>query len=446
MHLSYILGVSDIVLEGRFGDEYNPSALSKLGQASLIRAYCRARQTILFHFTNGKKIFDLPDALRSYCPDTVFDELQQQFKLCYYAWDFVNLMTARILDALPVTLSAMDIPYGDILTDILFDWPKQTKITLLSLSQQYHNKRFSFPYECFFPKPSTFENSLPHILDSDKALYNSPPIKLAIAAESAHHTLANSSEALPPLSSPPPKWDLPNVVYIDQPFSPSYIQIHGERQINYVDSDNVPSYVIAQLCTYASSSQIVKLFYDDRSHKDISTFQNQPYVELFNVERLKSEKSLVDAQIIVEILRDAYCNASTHAVLYSSDSDFYALSQPLSQAGVPFSVVGLEENFAERYIGQLSSQAECYILSDKAVIPQVNRTLIQQILTRQIIRSPLAELSVSGLTQMVLDAIADISYQGLLAQDVSSTIRSLLRSAKIEIAGDFLFLHFDDYP
>ncbi len=353
-------------------------------------------------------------------------------------------MTTKILDALPETLDVMDIPHGDILTDILFVWPKQTKITLLSLSRQYHNKKFSFPYECFFPKPSTFESSLPHILDNDESLYNAPPIKLAIAAGNIRHIPEATLESLPLLSSPPAKWDFPNIVYIDQPFSPAYIKEHGDCQINYVDSDNVPSYIIAQLCAYASSSRLVKLFYDDRSHKDISIFQHQPYVELFNVERLKSEKSLVDAQIIVEILRDAYCNASAHSVLYSSDSDFYALSQPMSQAGVPFSVVGLEENFSEKYIEQLSKQAECYILSDKAIVPQLDTALIKQILTQQITRLPLAELSVSGLSQIILNTIADAPYQTLLAQDVNSIIRNLLRSAKIEAAGDFLYFKFPD--
>lgn len=444
LYLSYMLGVSDIILENRFGSSYDPAMLSTLGEASLIRSYCRARQIVLFHFTNGKKIFELPDALRSYCRGTLFEELQQLYKQCYYSWDFINLMTDRILDSLPETMSAMGIPHSDILTDILFVWPRQNKTSLLALSNQYHNKKFSFPYECFFPKPSTFKTALPHILDSDEALYNAPPIKIAISTEKTHLNSLVASKSLPPLPPPPEKWSFPNVSYIDQPFSPAYIPAYGECQINYIDSDNIPGFVIAQICTCASPLRIVKLFYDDRSHKNISIFQDLPYVKLFNVERLKSEKSLVDAQIIVEIMRDAYCNASTHSVLYSSDSDFYTLSQPLSQTGIPFSVVGLEENLSETYIEQLSKQAECYILSDNAVVPQVNTMLIKQILTQQITRLPLTALSVSGLTQTVLDAIADAPFQAVLLQDISSTIRGLLKSARIEVAGDFLYFKFEN--
>lgn len=444
LYLSYMLGVSDIILENRFGTGYDPAMLSTLGQASLIRSCCRARQIVLFHFTNGKKIFELPDALRSYCQGALFEELQQQYKQCYYSWDFVNLMTDRILDALPETMSVMGIPHSDILTDILFDWPRQNKTALLALSHQYHNKKFSFPYECFFPKPSTFESALPHILDSDESLYNAPPIKMAISIKNTHLSSTEDSKPLPPLSPPPERWSLPNVSYIDRPFSPAYIPVHGECQINYIDSDNIPGFVIAQVCTCASASRIVKLFYDDRSHKNISIFQDLPYVELFNVERLKSEKSLVDTQIIVEIMRDAYRNSSTHSVLYSSDSDFYALSQPLSQAGVPFSVVALEENLSETYIEQLSKQAECYILSDSAIVPQVDTMLIKQILTQQITRLPLTALSISGLSQTILNAIADAPFQAVLSQDVSSTIRGLLKNARIEVAGDFLYFKFEN--
>lgn len=444
LYLSYMLGVSDIILENRFGSDYAPAMLSTLGEASQIRSCCRARQVVLFHFTNGKKIFELPDALRSYCRGALFEELQQQYKQCYYSWDFVNLMTDRILDALPETMSAMGIQHSDILTDILFAWPRQNKTSLLALSNQYHNKKFSFPYECFFPKPSTFKTSLPHILDSDESLYNAPPIKIAISTENTHLNSIEASKSLPPLPPPPEKWCFPNVSYIDRSFSPAYIPAHGECQINYIDSDNIPGFVIAQICTSASASRIVKLFYDDRSHKNISIFQDLPYVKLFNVERLKSEKSLVDAQIIVEIMRDAYCNASTHSVLYSSDSDFYTLSQPLSQAGIPFSVVGLEENLSETYIEQLSKQAECYILSDNAIVPQVDTMLIKQILTQQVTRIPLSSLSVSGLTQTVLNTIADIPFQTVLSQDVSSTIRGLLKNARIEVAGDFLYFKFEN--
>ena len=444
LYLSYMLGISEIILENRFGTGYDSATLSTLGQASLIRSCCRARQIVLFHFTNGKKIFELPDALRSYCRGALFEELQQQYKQCYYSWDFVNLMTDRILEALPETMSVMGIPHGDILTDILFDWPRQNKTSLLALSHQYHNKKFSFPYECFFPKPSTIENALPHILDNDESLYNAPPIKMAISTENTNLDSTEALKSFSPLSPPPEKWMLPNVFYIDRPFSPTYIPVYGECQINYIDSDNIPGFVIAQICTCASASRIVKLFYDDRSHKNISIFQDLPYVELFNVERLKSEKSLVDAQIIVEIMRDAYCNASTHSVLYSSDSDFYTLSQPLSQAGIPFSVVGLEENFSETYIEQLSKWAKCYVLSDSAIVPQVDTVLIKQILTQQITRLPLASLSVSGLSQTILNAIADAPFQALMSQDISSTIRNLLKNARIEVAGDFLYFKFEN--
>ena len=70
--------------------------------------------------------------------------------------------------------------------------------------------------------------------------------------------------------------------------------------------------------------------------------------------------------------------------------------------------------------------------------------LIKQILTQQITRLPLTALSVSGLTQTVLDAIADAPFQAVLLQDISSTIRGLLKNARIEVAGDFLYFKFEN--
>ena len=60
LYLSYMLGISEIILENRFGTGYDSATLSTLGQASLIRSCCRARQIVLFHFTNGKKFLNYP--------------------------------------------------------------------------------------------------------------------------------------------------------------------------------------------------------------------------------------------------------------------------------------------------------------------------------------------------------------------------------------------------
>ena len=73
--LAYLMGVPDEIITTMSEENDILSQFYQYSHSSLVRAYFRARQVMLFHFTNGKKIFELPDSLRSYCPDGVFDEL-----------------------------------------------------------------------------------------------------------------------------------------------------------------------------------------------------------------------------------------------------------------------------------------------------------------------------------------------------------------------------------
>lgn len=438
--LAYLMGVPDEIIATTSEEDEILSRFRRYICASLVRACFRARQVVLFHFTNGKKIFELPDSLRSYCPDGIFEELADEYKLLYDAWEFANAMTERILGQLPGAFEEMELSNQEVLAKLLFFWPVQNKTSFTALSEQYHNKRYRFPYDCFIPKPSTFGTYLSNLLSSDNAFYAAPPVKLAVSAGSEAPE-REGEEAW----TVPEEWVMPHVRYIDRPFKAEYIEPVGSRQINYVDFDNTPPYVVAQLCSSADASHRIKIFYDDRSRNSLDALRCLPYVSLCNVERLKSEKSLVDSQIIAECLQDLLERKYvSQAILYSGDSDFYALAGIFARHETAFAVVGFEKSIQKYYVEKLEGKADCYILSAKAIVPTVDAALVRRLLCQQLLSAPLENCSLAILTQTVLSAFAEESFRPLLYRQVEKEVVSLLGKARFSVNDGRLNISFLD--
>lgn len=435
--LAYLMGVPDEILSATSEEDNILAQFHHCVCASLVRAYFRARQVVLFHFTNGKKIFELPDSLRSYCPDGIFEELASEYKRLYDAWEFANAMTGKILEELPEAFEEMSLQNQEALAKLLFSWPTQNKTSFTALSEQYHNKKFRFPYDCFIPKPSAFGTYLSNLLSSDNAFYAAPPVKLAVSADS------EAPEREEKAGTVPEEWVMPHVRYIDHPFKAEYISPVGNHQINYVDFDNTPPYVVAQLCSAADASHRVKIFYDDRSRKSLDALRCLPYVSLCNVERLKSEKSLVDSQIITECLQDLLeWKCVSQAILYSGDSDFYVLAGIFARHEIAFAVVGFEKSIQKYYVEKLEGSADCYILSAKAIVPMVDATLVRRLLCQQLLSVPLESCSLAILTQTVLSAFAEEKFRPLLYKQVEKEVVSLLEKARFSVNDGRLSISF----
>lgn len=137
--LAYLLGVPETIIQPQLSDGQDLEAIAATEGVPEIRAHCRARQVALFHYTGGRKIFQLPDSLRSYCAGRIFDDLQREFLAAYDSWEFANRMTDFIAENAQRTMEALNIPHADILLELIFKWPAQNKATFLALSQQYHN-------------------------------------------------------------------------------------------------------------------------------------------------------------------------------------------------------------------------------------------------------------------------------------------------------------------
>ena len=433
--LAYLLGVPEAIIQPQFADEQSLETIAATECVPEIRARCRARQVALFHYTGGKKIFRLPDSLRSYCVGGIFDELQQEFLAAYDSWEFANRMTDFVVENAQRTLEALDIPHPDILLELIFKWPTQNKSTFLALSQQYHNKKFSFPYAVFIPKPKTFEDKLPYLLTNDETLFSSVPIALAISSQ--------AGEAKMELREAPEPFQLPNTTYIDSPFSPSSISYQEGVCCAYVDYDNMPPFLAAQICKAATKQHPAKVFYDDRVRGDIEVLKHFPFVEFCFVERLKSEKSLVDSRILTEIMRDCYTSRPRQVTLYSSDSDFFALAPILKQEGISFTVIALEGHVSPTYIEKLGEyDVNSYILSKLAVVPVPDEELIRSLLRYQLLHTVLGECRVQDVVQKILGSFSEEKYHTMLAKNTETEIEKLLAGAKLVVKNGGIVVEF----
>lgn len=422
--LAYLLGVPEPMISSQLSPDQNIENFSNIGEAPRIRACCRARQVALFHFTGGKKIFSLPDSLRSYCQGGIFDELQREFLDAADPWVFANRMTDFIVGDVKETMEAMNIPHADVLLELIFRWPNQNKATFMALSQQYHNKRFSFPYSTFIPKPKSFEEKLRYLLTNDETLYSAAPIALAISTQ-AGEVKAESQPA-------PEALDFPNATYINTPFSTAFIPYREGTCVSYIDYDNIPPFIAAQICRTATRDHPVKMFYDDRARGDINTLMGFPFVEFCFVERLKAEKSLVDSRILTAVVQDCYTDHPSQAILYSSDSDFFVLAPILAGEGVAFTVVTQEENVSPAYVKKLGEyNAECCILSKTAAVPSPDPDLIKNLLRYQLLYTTLGECKIQEITKEVLRGFADEKYHSLLQKTTEAEIEKLLNGAKL---------------
>lgn len=424
--VAYLLGVAEEAMEVRYREQYNKEDLALAPEAKILRAYARARQTVLYHITCGPKIFSLPDSVRSYCPDGVFSELRKIYSDVCTPEGFINRMTEELVKRLPETMSALAIPHSQIIIDYLFKWPVQNKKSAVDLSKQYHNKKYSYPLLAFIPKPHSFSTSLSKLLDSDDALWSAPPIQLAIGRDADKGKPAEqepSAEARPRAA----------VTIIDRPFRPEMIEWDGEGlQVNYVDLDNVSETIVSRLCATSSSTNLVKIFYDDRTRRQLALFENMPYVDLIFVERLRSIKSLVDSAILTEAVADLYTLHVNHGVLYSSDSDYFSLALKFYNYGAAFSVVGTEDKMCDTYAEAVTKYARCYSLTENASVPVVDEAIIEKLLIGQLTSVPIGTLSVRDIVNYILENTVERKYHPLLTKEVEDIVESMLKKSHIE--------------
>jgi uncharacterized LabA/DUF88 family protein len=455
--LSYLLGISDEICELRFREDYEPEKYAEVPWAHKVRAMMRTRQTVIFSMQGGKKFYSLNDSLRSYCPDGYFEELCRMLSQSLDVTDFVNNLSKQIDLHVEEAMVGFGIPHAEALKNTLFSWPNHSKKSLRDISTMYMKrmKKNEFPYKVFIPKPASFGTSLHSLLDSDEHLWKSPPIQLAISKEKPApapvvaavpdtEVVEESSCAVQQEETAIPLESLsPNVHFIQHRFTADLLPVVAGNTISYIDFDNTPENLVSQVCTLSSVARRVKIFYDDRSVKNINTYRGMAYVDTIFVPRLKCQKSLVDTAIAVEIMKDLYSVDMTSAILFSSDSDFFPLSAAFNERGKKLIVVTLEDNVSADYIHALSSACtDTYVLSQQAVTPIIDREVVRQLLTNLVNAESIRELNLKKTVNSILAAISPDEFHHLLAKDVNDIAVELIQNAKLELVGDNLRIVF----
>jgi len=229
----------------------------------------------------------------------------------------------------------------------------------------------------------------------------------------------------------------PNVHFIQHRFTADLLPVVAGNTISYIDFDNTPENLVSQVCTLSSVARRVKIFYDDRSVKNINTYKGMAYVDTIFVPRLKCQKSLVDTAIAVEIMKDLYSTDMTSAILFSSDSDFFPLSAAFNERGKKLIVVTLEDNVSADYIHALSAACtDTYVLSQQAVTPTIDKEVVRKLLTNLMNTESFRELNLKKTVNSILAAISPAEFHHLLAKDVNDIAVELIQSGKIELVGD----------
>lgn len=457
--LSYLLGISDEICELRFREDYEPEKYAEVPWAHKVRAMMRTRQTVIFSMKGGKKFYSLNDSLRSYCPDGYFEELRSMLSQSLDTTDFVNKLSQQIAWHAEEAMVGLGIPHAEALKETLFSWPNHSKKSLRDISTMYEKRmrKSEFPYKVFIPKPASFGTSLHSLLDSDEHLWKAPPIQLAISKEKPApapapvvavvpdtEVVEESSCAVQQEETAIPTEGLsPNVHFIQHRFTADLLPVVAGNTISYIDFDNTPENLVSQVCTLSSVARRVKIFYDDRSIKNINTYKGMAYVDTIFVPRLKCQKSLVDTAIAVEIMKDLYSVDMTSAILFSSDSDFFPLSAAFNERGKKLIVVTLEENVSADYIHALSDTCtDTYVLSQQAVTPIIDREVVRQLLTNFVNAESIRELNLKRTVNSILAAISPAEFHHLLAKDVNDIAVELIQNAKLELVGDNLRIVF----
>lgn len=454
--LSYLLGISDEICELRFREDYEPEKYAEVPWAHKVRAMMRTRQTVIFSMQGGKKFYSLNDSLRSYCPDGYFEELCRMLSQSLDVTDFVNNLSKQIDLYVEEAMVGLGIPHAEALKNTLFSWPNHSKKSLRDISTMYMKrmKKNEFPYKVFIPKPASFGTSLHSLLDSDEHLWKAPPIQLAISKEKpapapvvmavTDMEVVEESIAVQQAEADTPLECLsPNVHFIQHRFTADLLPVVAGNTISYIDFDNTPENLVSQVCTLSSVARRVKIFYDDRSVKNINTYKGMAYVDTIFVPRLKCQKSLVDTAIAVEIMKDLYSTDMTSAILFSSDSDFFPLSAAFNERGKKLIVVTLEDNVSADYIHALSAACtDTYVLSQQAVTPTIDKEVVRKLLTNLMNTESFRELNLKKTVNSILAAISPAEFHHLLAKDVNDIAVELIQNAKLELVGDNLRIVF----
>lgn len=322
--VAYLAGVE----KRHFENEYEPpkperyQALEKNKSARIIRNLCMLRTAFEQNYTairhafywDVKNIGSLPDLL----PSQSVQALEQDGITLYLSKPRVEEYLILINKELSNRINSVQGLFPEWLkwayVRDLFLMPGGTKYEgLKAAARDYNSDRNRFPYQCYLNWSGTKQGN---ILHSDE--------KFVTLLYELHEDYFEDKSLVTNAGN-----ITLNNIY-------SYLE-SSNRCVMVVDCENSDPIKLAAVLSSLSSVQrqkIIKIMLFDSEYtttgwKVLSKAGSLPITHI-NVQRLNQKKSLVDMKLATETCKEVYSNHVDSVILVSSDSDYWALIQTLS--------------------------------------------------------------------------------------------------------------------
>lgn len=322
---SYLLGAGRRVLAEKFIEDYNYSlALEKLDvikEARMLRALTSVRQSLVREYDHFAKATDLTVAGKGRIETELNTihlngvDLYHEFRVNPSTLDLVNFISAHIDIVLIETLDKLGLKVVEGVQS-LFKFPQLQERQILKMHSAAKENIRRYPLQLIILKRVKAITHITDLFDTDVTMYRNC------------FALYGVTRDISQLNLKPFDWEAIKLK-TNKPNLPV-----KEASIFYVDCDNTDYFsFLAFLETLndipTDGRHVIKLFMDRKSrliwHGTEKLLSGNFDFELFDAERIHSNKSVVDIVITAEITRDSVKPKQIKQALVSSDSDFYGI-------------------------------------------------------------------------------------------------------------------------
>lgn len=422
--IAYLIGVKKEIIEKHYGEE-NREVLDSLYQnknATTIRYLCKLRTKLMQNFskTNSALMYDFKNlsSMEWFDAENIaqLEEwgiriLKSNYRADQYLVDISTLINSNI-----GTCKSMfyDWQNWDFIKD-LFMIPKCTDPNAIkSESVRYQNNIQVYPF-------SMYIHWAPHdcgnMLSSDNTF-------LTELFRSHGSTFVDTSRTTD--ATEEAKCDIYDFIN------------SGEKNIIVVDCENSDVYKLASVLKNLDEDELKKickiLLFDDY-HQNVGWDYLQGYtqipVEHIEVERVMDNKSQVDMALAVACCKEYYENDVDSFILFSSDSDYWALISALDKAG--FLVMYEDDKVSFATKNKLYENGYTYACIDDFCTG--NTEDFQKMCMLQTILRSLPDISGLNAYKILDDALLQTRL-GYTKQDYNNYFQKYLKNLKIKIKED----------
>ena len=428
--IAYMIGLRKDLLETRY-DEDNHELLQELYQnqsATTIRYLCKLRTKLMQYFkkTNDAMYYDLKnlDTIEWFDSDNIMqlskwgiNIVKPGYRAEQYLVDISTLINQKIGECKDLFY---DWQNWDYIKD-LFMIPKCTDPNAVKAeSVRFQNSMQVYPFQMYI-------HWTPHdcgnMLESDKKFLSELFTSHGDIFEDYERTTDATEET---------KCDVYDFIN------------EYEKTIIVVDCENSDVYKLASVLKNLEADELKRinkiLLFDDY-HQNVGWDYLQGYtqvpVEHIEVERVMDSKSQVDMALAVACCKEHYTNKVDSFILFSSDSDYWALISALEDVG--FLVMYEDEKVSQATKNILWENGYSYTCIDDFCTG--NTEDFQKMCMVKTIAASLPDLSQLNANDILTKALTDTRLD-YTKQDYNNYYQKYLKNIKVKIKDDGT-LHFE---